>query len=78
MTLQTRILKLNKKNIALLQFLLEGYEGICSVSTVDSQAALVSVSAMPGFESTMEKILSQLRLEFDFDELSNSIEERIP
>jgi len=53
-----------------MQFILEGYEGVCSVSTVDSNSALICISSMPGFECTVSEILGQLRLEFNFHELS--------
>jgi len=51
-----------------LQFIIEGYEGICSVSTIDSRAALIRVSSMPGFEADVSKILRQLKREFAFNE----------
>jgi len=64
----TRILRLKKKDIALMQFILEGYEGLCSVSTMDPRVAILCVSSMPGFEAEVGEILAGLRTDFEFEE----------
>lgn len=51
-----------------MQFILEGYEGLCSVSTMDPRVAILCVSSMPGFEAEVGEILAGLRSEFDFEE----------
>ncbi|WP_175476437.1 DUF4911 domain-containing protein [Syntrophus gentianae] len=59
---------MKKQDIAYLQFILEGYEGVCSVSTIDSRVALIGVTSMPGFEAAVTKILAQLKSEVEFHE----------
>ncbi|WP_367359451.1 DUF4911 domain-containing protein [Syntrophus sp. (in: bacteria)] len=59
---------MNRWDIACLQFLLEGYEGVCSVSTIDPRIALLQISAMPGFEDTVSEILCRLKTEIEFHE----------
>lgn len=63
-----RILRLKKQDIALMQFILEGYEGLCSVSTMDPRVAILCVSSMPGFEAEVGEILAGLRTDVDFEE----------
>jgi len=51
-----------------MQFILEGYEGLCSVSTMDPRVAILCVSSMPGFEAEVGEILAGLRTDFEFEE----------
>jgi hypothetical protein len=51
-----------------MQFILEGYEGVCSVSTIDPRIALIRVSSMPGFEAAVTDILNELKREVEFHE----------
>jgi len=51
-----------------MQFILEGYEGVCSVTTIDPRIALLRISSMPGFESAVSDILNQIKREVQFHE----------
>jgi len=59
---------LNRQDIAYLQFILEGYEGVCSVSTINPGIALIRISSMPGFEAAVTDILNELKREVQFHE----------
>lgn len=53
--------KIEKKDIKLFQFIIEGYEGLATVSTIDPAKALVQVLIMPDFSNEMRPILDHLQ-----------------
>jgi len=57
----TKIYELRRNNIALVQFLIEGYGRMAIVSTIDSRRALLQVMIMPDFVVEMEGILDYLK-----------------
>ncbi len=65
-TVLKKYLKLNRKHIAYVQFLIESYEGLATVTTVDKNAAIIKLSIMPDFVSDIDLILDDLRKELDF------------
>ena len=64
--METFLLKLPKKDLVLLQFLLEGYEGISAITTIDPRAAMVRINIMPNFQEEFYLILSELKKTVDF------------
>lgn len=46
------------REIHFLRFILEGYEGLAVVTTVQSEAGLVQLSIAPGCEPEVETILN--------------------
>jgi hypothetical protein len=65
-----KLLKLNKKNISYLQFILEGYEGLAMPTTIDKNQALVKLFIMSDFVQDIEAILEDLKSELDLEEVS--------
>jgi len=43
-----------------LKFILEAYEGMNVMSTVDNVAGIIRVAVMPGFEDDMDELLAEL------------------
>jgi hypothetical protein len=64
-----RQFRLSPKNIVLMQFILEGYEGLVTMTTLDPAEARVEVSIMPDFLEDMEDILRALKDEIPFVEI---------
>jgi hypothetical protein len=64
--------KLERKNIALVQFIIEGYGNMANVTTVDSRAAIIKVSIMNGFLSDMNHLLDSLKDKYKMEEISLS------
>ncbi|MCX5827629.1 MAG: DUF4911 domain-containing protein [Deltaproteobacteria bacterium] len=62
----TIYLKLSRKDLVRLQFLLEGYERLSSITTIDSREAIVRIMIMPDFEADFKIILSELKYSVDF------------
>ncbi len=56
-----KLYKLNRQNIAVVQFIVEGYEGMATVSTVDPHAAIIKISIMPDFISEINGLIDDLK-----------------
>lgn len=61
--------KINKSDIVLVQFIIEGYEGLATVSTIDPKAAILQVLIMPDFIKDAECILNYLKDRFMMEEV---------
>jgi hypothetical protein len=66
MSMETIYLKLTRRDLVRLQFLLEGYERLSSITTIDPHAAIVRIMIMPDFEADFKIILSKLENSVDF------------
>jgi hypothetical protein len=62
-------LRLQREDIALLKFVIESYEGIGIVRTIDRKKATVVVLAMPDLIAHVRLVLESLREEMDWYEI---------
>ena len=62
----TIYLKLARKDLVKLQFLLEGYERMSAITTIDPREAIVRIMIMPDFEDDFKIIISELKNTVDF------------
>jgi hypothetical protein len=63
-----RQFRLSPYDIVLMQYLLEGYEGLFSVTTLDPAEARIEVAIMPDFFDDAKKILDALHEDVLFAE----------
>jgi hypothetical protein len=61
--------KIKRNKIVLVQFIIEGYEGMAMVTTVDSKSAIIQVSIMPEFLQEMTNLTESLKTEFRLEEI---------
>jgi hypothetical protein len=61
--------RLNPRDIVFMQYLLEGYEGLFSVTTLDPAEARVEVAVMPDFLDDAKEILDALHEDVPFAEV---------
>ena len=61
--------KLKRNNIALVQFIIEGYEGMATVTTVDPHAAIIQISIMPDFLQEVINLLESLKNIYHLEEI---------
>jgi hypothetical protein len=54
-------LRIDRREIHYLKFILEGYDGLAVMRTVDSQAGLVVLYMPPGCEKDVNAILDDLK-----------------
>ena len=62
-------LRLQREDIALLKFVIEAYEGIGIVRTIDRKKATVAVLAMPDLLHHVQAVLESLREHMDWYEI---------
>jgi len=55
-----RYFKVDRRDISLLRFILEAYEGVATLTTVDAQAGIVKVLMAPGWEGLVTDLLKAL------------------
>jgi hypothetical protein len=52
--------KVDRRHISLLRFILEAYEGVATLTTVDAQAGIVKVLMAPGREPLVAELMATL------------------
>lgn len=62
-------LRVPRKEIAYLKFIIESYEGMAVIRTKDPDQAIVELMIAPGWEKEMEKVLEALRKEILIEEV---------
>ncbi len=62
--------KLKRKDIALVQFIIEGYEEMATVTTIDPQTAIIQISIIPDFISDMNSIIKDLKNKYKMEEIN--------
>jgi hypothetical protein len=62
-------LRVRREDIALIKFVIESYEGIGIVRTIDRKKATVAVLAMPDLIVHMRAVLDSLREDMDWYEI---------
>ena len=55
-----RYYRIDRREIAFFKFILEAYDGLAVVSTLDPQAGIVALHIAPGCEPDVEKIVADL------------------
>jgi hypothetical protein len=52
--------KVRHRDMVYLKFILEAYEGMNVMSTVDNVAGIIRIAIMEGFEADMDALLAEL------------------
>jgi hypothetical protein len=55
-----RYFKVAHRDMVFLKFILEAYEGMNVMSTVDNKAGIIRIAIMPGFVDDMDRLLAEL------------------
>ena len=56
-----RFYRVDRRRIAYLKFILEAYDGLAVVSTLDPEAGIIVLHISPGCEPDVERILQDLK-----------------
>ncbi len=59
-----RYYRVDRREIAFLRFILEAYDGIAVLETLDSQSGIIVFHIAPGCETDVEAILQDLENDF--------------
>ena len=65
-----RYYQVNRKDLALVQFIIEGYEGMASVTTVDPQLACLRISIIENLLDDFELLAEDLQNSFGIKEMA--------
>jgi hypothetical protein len=60
--------KLKRKDIAIVQFIIEGYGKMATVTTMDSHAAIIRISIIPDYISDMNGLIDYLKDKYKMTE----------
>jgi uncharacterized protein YciU (UPF0263 family) len=69
--LRRKSLRLHPRDIAYIQFILEGYEGLATITTVDPWEARIEFSIMPDFIIEVDQILVDLGKTITFEDVTS-------
>jgi hypothetical protein len=61
--------KLKRKDIAIVQFIIEGYEEMATVTTIDPQVAIIQISIIPDFILDMSAVIKDLINKYKMEEI---------
>ncbi len=61
--------KIKRNRIALVQFVIEGYEGMATVTTINPHAAIIQVSIMPDFIQEITNLMENLKNNYQLEEI---------
>jgi len=61
--------QLDRKNIVTVQFIIEGYGDMATVTTMDSRQAIIRISIMADYISDMAGLLDYLKIKYDMKEV---------
>lgn len=64
-----RYFKLDRKNIAAVQFILEGYENMANVTTMDSRIAVIRIAIVGDFLCEINTLLDRLKMDYSMQEV---------
>lgn len=61
--------RVDRRDLVYLKFILEAYEGMSTLSTVEPKGVIVRLSISPGFEEDMQGIINALSAEISLTEV---------
>jgi hypothetical protein len=73
-TTVTKYFRVDRREIHFLKFILEGYDGVAVVRTVDPLAGLVVLHIGPGCQGVVDMVIEDLEKEIRIEPLGSSIE----
>ena len=66
-----RYYQVNRKDIAVIQFIIEGYEGMATVTTIDSKTACLRIAIIEDQLGDFELLVEDLKKTFRISEVAN-------
>jgi hypothetical protein len=66
-----RYYRIDRSRIAYVRFILEAYEGVANMTTLDSQQGMVRMAIAPGCQSEIDSIVSDLKQKILLEPVDN-------
>ena len=73
----TKYLRIDRREIAYFKFIIEAYDGIAVVSTLDPMAGIIKLSIAPGCETDVERVLQDLKKDVMIETVGKQILESL-
>ena len=61
--------RINKDGIALLEFILESYDNVAVMRTVDEKGSIIELFISPGFTAEVQAVIKEYQEEFNIEEV---------
>jgi hypothetical protein len=68
-TVHRRYFRVNRRALAYLKFIIEAYEGLATLSTVDREGAIISITSPSCLSDDLDLLLEALSRETEMNEL---------
>lgn len=68
--------KVDKNDIYMIKFLLEGYDNMASVTTIDQDMPKIQITVAPDFETEVLEIVDDLKSRFYIERLTGEDESK--
>lgn len=75
METQKKYFRIDRREISFLRFILEAYDGIALVTTLDAENGIVQLSIAPGCAEEVASILEKLNKEILIEETELALDE---
>lgn len=72
-----RYFRVGRRDLVYLKFILEAYEGMSTLSTVEPHGVIIRLSIPAGFEADIASLLEILRADMPIDEVTFEPEGRV-
>jgi len=69
-----RYFRVNRRDLVYLKFILEGYDNMSVLTTVDAEAGIARLLVPAGFAADMAELVEALQQDIELAELPESIE----
>ena len=63
-----KYLRIDRREISFLKFILEAYDGIATLTTIDAHQGVVMLRIAPGCEGDVEAVLQDLKKDIIIDD----------
>ena len=63
-----KFLRIDRREICFLKFILEAYDGIATLTTIDAHQGIVLLRIAPGCEGDVEEVLQDLKKDMIIDD----------
>ena len=71
-----RYFQLDRRDLAYLTFILESYEGLATLSTVEKKETLVSITTLPWATADLDSLIAALQGEITLTEIALQLDDR--
>lgn len=69
-----RYFKIERKDICYFQFIIDSYEGIANISTMDSKKGIIVIDVSPDLENDFNLVIEEIKKEIYIEEIIQGVQ----